>query len=1125
MSKWSMKTPDRPNRIDVFRSDVIKALGLSRITYGDNLAMNEVINDMIGGHGPIRHLPHRALQREAWNDAVELVANEIKNKLGIGIDILPEADDSVVQDMWPDTLPWDEDEQGYYRDAKKAGIGGIEWPPCSACGKLEGFRPYPFANGMLECKHCHSVQRADVVAEQFNNMIKQHTDQLDEYGYPDEPGELTLPESWGKKSGWFRKKKEIPGSEPVVREPDPSIRPTTEPYDFPDSKPVIYPQIPSEGLPFFIAPDGEIFTGEPGSSHVTLRNDLLLPRGLHKSLQTEYDKWSHGRLFPEGLEDYNRPLTPEQHERLLKEFEPYLRTAGWTDRLNDWSDRTRKQLDEGSHPWKWVRNLDEFNQNQPSIKEDLSYAVDRLKGGPYRPDDPKYVEGQGFFCNTCGNGPWPMIEQYYAHMENEHGWTTRRQATSYPAHYTDDDPLDLKGKQPLFESMSSNWSSLPPEDGKRAVVNAFRATMLSPQMNLQGNAILYQLLMNIDPNETNPDVFENTIRNMKQQWDLHGQTDLFSDPEQQEDPNQFMPGKLNNGIWANIRRLAGLGLYADQLYQAAMDDYEAGGTGETFRDRVLKMGIPGVGTKVSSFAWLALAPTTSELGTIDRHMMHHLNQEAESPKNQKEYFELEKRLRDERDDIYPGVPLTQYQWGVWDKRRTPGFHQDHTPLRPIDPTPYTDVKWETPPKPKHPQPFNPDPDQLGFQFDTKAGGWRIDKNPFKNSPIRWQPAKLKYKFEEFVISVANAMNAEYPLDETGRSYIPTDIWNQIHDLTLELTKGMIPVSEGVHRRGQDWYAAVKQVADSIHDQIPALQLLKIPTKDLRPQTDQEYVDENYNGIAPKNKPPSVWSRVSYPLWTMYRLGGFSLQGEFVGIGSKNPATGIAVMPERQSKEEILKILDQLPTHRDDYLKQRQQVPEWSINRGGKVAGFRLSPDATGYTYAPGAIIVSEHVDVNDNWLLFHDSCVGIVAGIGGSASHGVQIARERNLPIIVNLEGWNQIKPGDTITINPITARVDINGGDTRDLGTPQQAMEPTIAFVWSQGHGLYEPIPLGSGGASVLHRPMIRQLKQQGTFNKLDYALGVIYNNGRIQTQGDPSDKEQMQQWLNSIQQPTTSA
>src|SRR5581483_2405605 len=67
--------------------------------------------------------------------------------------------------------------------------------------------------------------------------------------------------------------------------------------------------------------------------------------------------------------------------------------------------------------------------------------------------------------------------------------------TAIPANYTPEDPLDLQGKQPVFQSMQTDWYNLPPQEGEKAVVNAFRATMLSPRQNLRSNAVLYQLLM------------------------------------------------------------------------------------------------------------------------------------------------------------------------------------------------------------------------------------------------------------------------------------------------------------------------------------------------------------------------------------------------------------------------------------------------------------------------------------------------------------------------------------------------------------------------------------------------------------------------------------------------------
>jgi hypothetical protein len=275
-----------------------------------------------------------------------------------------------------------------------------------------------------------------------------------------------------------------------------------------------------------------------------------------------------------------------------------------------------------------------------------------------------------------------------------------------PANYTEQDPLDLQGKQPIFQNMQADWWKLPPVQQRQAIVNAFRATMLSPRLNLKNNAIMYQEFMSIPADESDPDVFENHARDLKARWDRQGQGDLMNEVE----PigwEKVVPGKLIPGFWGNIRRLAALGPYADDLRQAALDDLnQNGGRGTQFRNEVLKLGIPGVGPKVASFAWLALNPVGSDLATIDVWMMRHLNQDEESPKSPRHYFDLEAQLRDEKDALYgPNTPLGQYQWGVWDKIRTPGFHQDHSPLKVYEPTPYTDVAWS-------PQYRAPRPQQL-----------------------------------------------------------------------------------------------------------------------------------------------------------------------------------------------------------------------------------------------------------------------------------------------------------------------------------------------------------------------------------------------------------------------------
>lgn len=107
---------------------------------------------------------------------------------------------------------------------------------------------------------------------------------------------------------------------------------------------------------------------------------------------------------------------------------------------------------------------------------------------------------------------------------------------------------------------------------------------------------------------------------------------------------------------------------------------------------------------------------TSELATVDVHMMRHLEQDADAPKSVAEYLEFEETLRRERDEMYgPDVPLAWYQWGVWDKRRTPGYHQDHTPLRAYEPVDFREVAWPAPARPPRPQkPKEMQPGQLTF---------------------------------------------------------------------------------------------------------------------------------------------------------------------------------------------------------------------------------------------------------------------------------------------------------------------------------------------------------------------------------------------------------------------------
>lgn len=775
-----------------------------------------------------------------------------------------------------------------------------------------------------------------------------------------------------------------------------------------------------------------------------------------------------------------------------------------------------------------------------------------------------------------------------------------------PANYTPEDPLDLQGKQPLFDAMDTQWWTLPPEEAERAVINAFRATMLSPRMNLKGNAVLYQSLMNVDPHESDPQVFENIIRDLKARWDAQGQTGMGQEPTDVMSVDEILPGKFQPGIWTNIRRIAALGPYADEIYKAALIDMQQyGGSGRYFRDRILQLNIPGVKAKVASFAWLALAPNTSELGTIDVHMMRHLGEESDSPRNTTHYMQLEDQLRQERDDTYgTDVPLSKYQWGVWDKRRTPGFHQDHSPLRAIDPTPYTDVYWApTPRPPRDMQPQQSDPNQMSLMGKV---GWQIVKNPLSPAP-REVPNDPR-------------------MDRMSPDYDPAGGFGETRYVVTKDRQYSIALREFAPARGKNYgYQAeilINQWNPDKQDYTYSSMIFISPDVldnydvDLMIEQIKQFLEQGYtpeqvrqmsgkfgDGFAkvlprgrvylPGEKVPEQDTQLSLlgrSRWSMLRTGGHTLQGQVVG--AQGNVQGVAIRMDQQTPEEILQMLAQLPTHEQDYQKQREMIPGWAINRGGKVAAiihvdwdldaneedispedyfdslppseievpedvmldaqleddpdyvtewlsntygwlvnnwtylkhtktadFNLTPDATGFTYGAGAIVVAEWVDVNDNWLLYHGAVQGIVAGKGGATSHGVVVARERNIPIIVNVQDWDSINAGDTLQMDATTGIIDVNGGSTeQQTQEVKQAEEPVIAFVWSQGHGVYQPVPAGSAGAAALHREMIAEMRHAMQFNKKDYSMGVVYADGRVQQVGSATDQEAMEQWLNTV-------
>lgn len=294
-------------------------------------------------------------------------------------------------------------------------------------------------------------------------------------------------------------------------------------------------------------------------------------------------------------------------------------------------------------------------------------------------------------------------------------WQIRAQT---PANYTQEDPLDVDGMQNMVDDLHTGWWQQPPDQQRQAIANAFRAALVSPRQNLKWNSIVYQDLMHLPPDASDPDQFEQAIRAKKGQWDKMGQQTMDLINEHSTDPDHiayapYMTQKYQPGIWKNIRNASNVGPYIDQLRDAAMEDVGRGGTGRHFRQVINDAGIPGVGPKITAFTWLLLNPKQSRLSTIDVHMMRALGAKDESPATYEDYLNFERALDAQRiANGYDHVPLGVYQWAVWDRQRTPGWHQDHTPLRPLNPVDWKHVDWAPQPTRKRKQEQEQDPNQL-----------------------------------------------------------------------------------------------------------------------------------------------------------------------------------------------------------------------------------------------------------------------------------------------------------------------------------------------------------------------------------------------------------------------------
>jgi hypothetical protein len=146
----------------------------------------------------------------------------------------------------------------------------------------------------------------------------------------------------------------------------------------------------------------------------------------------------------------------------------------------------------------------------------------------------------------------------------------------------------------------------------------------------------------------------------------------------------------------HLKAIAQISQHVDNILQAALTDVkDHDGEGHHFRAQVLQLKVSGVGPKVCSFAWLLLQPMTSQLATVDTHIMDVLGHDYEKEMNSRSYFKFERELAAGRDTAgYSHMPLGAYQWAMWDAKRTgPGTHQDHSAMKVLDPLPHKHIDW------------------------------------------------------------------------------------------------------------------------------------------------------------------------------------------------------------------------------------------------------------------------------------------------------------------------------------------------------------------------------------------------------------------------------------------------
>jgi phosphohistidine swiveling domain-containing protein/transcription elongation factor Elf1 len=266
---------------------------------------------------------------------------------------------------------------------------------------------------------------------------------------------------------------------------------------------------------------------------------------------------------------------------------------------------------------------------------------------------------------------------------------------------------------------------------------------------------------------------------------------------------------------------------------------------------------------------------------------------------------------------------------------------------------------------------------------------------------------------------------------------------------------------------------------------------------------------------------------------MGKTAGYSIQGQ-IG-GATGVGMGIAVRPDQQSREEIAKMIAEIPqlSYQQDRGKMKERgypvkpyYEDPSFNRGGSYLErkFAFDPALPGAydPVQPGYIVVADHITPDHNDLFMSKNCRGIVSGSGGKTAHAIVVAMGLGIPAVVGVKGINTIQPGDYLQISGSSGIIYGGApGDTMGAGeTVQMDMTPVEApseerFVWSLGNYRYSGDPATQGWE---HTDMTTDMLEDGELDPSDATVGWIYDNGTAEYQNAVSDMEAMQAWILSV-------